>query len=94
MARALEQRREKDVRKQEANEQADRAQAESLEGFVSTILQSGLTSELGLLLHTYSGRLDQGFTILRCEQVPSGAELANVLPAVEEDVLYVFRAGA
>lgn len=94
VARALEQRQESDALKQEANEQADRAKSQSLEGFVSTILQSGLTSELGLLLDSYRGPLEEAFTILRQEQVPASAALAEVLPTVEEDVLYVFRAGA
>lgn len=93
-ARALEQRREKEALKQEANEQADRALAESLEGFVSGVLQSGLTAELGLLLHSYHGPLDEEFSILRHEQVSPNAALAEVLPVAEEDVLYVFRSGA
>lgn len=94
VARALEQRRGSDALKQEANEQAERVRPESLEAFVTGILASGLTPELGLLLHSYRGPLDEGFSILRREQVPAGAVLAKVLPAVEEDVLYVFRAGA
>ena len=92
--RALEQRREKTALKQEASELAERSQAESLEGFVASVLQSGLTQEVGLLLHSYRGPLDEQFSILRQEQVPAGASLAEVLPAAEEDVLYVFRAGA
>ena len=94
VARALEQRQERDALKQETNKQAHRAKSESFEGFVSTVLQSGLTSELGLLLHSYRGPLDEPFTVLRRKQVPPNAALAEVLPAVEEDVLYVFRAGA
>lgn len=94
VARALEQRRENASLKQDAHEQADRARTESLEGFVSGVLQSGLTQELGLLLHSYRGALNEEFSILRLEQVPQNAGLAEVLPAVEEDVLYVFRAGA
>ncbi|WP_242164979.1 hypothetical protein [Lysobacter sp. M15] len=93
-ARALEQRREKEALKQEAKEQADRALAESLEGFVSGVLQSGLTAELGLLLHSYHGPLDEAFRILRHERVPPDAALAEVLPAAEEDVLYLFLSGA
>ncbi len=93
-ARALEQRREKAALKQEANKQADRVLSENLEGFVSGVLRSGLTTELGLLLHSYHGPLDEEFSILRHESVPPNAALAEVLPAVEEDVLYIFRPGA
>ena len=91
-ARALAQRRDKGAAKQEADEQAARAQSGSLERFVSGILQSGLTPTLGLLLHEYRGPLDEDFTILRHEQVPRGARLSDVLSEAEEDVLYVFRA--
>jgi hypothetical protein len=93
VARALEQRQQKDALKQEANEKADRAQAGSLKGFISGVLRSGLTPELGLLLHSYGGPLDEEFSILRHEQVAPNALLAEVLPAAEEDVLYLFRAG-
>lgn len=94
VARAMEQRRGNDALKQEATEQAGRVRHESLEAFVSSILESGLTPELGLLLHSYRGPLDEGFSILRHEQVPVGAVLSKVLPGVEEDVLYVFCARA
>ena len=94
VARALEQRQEKAALKQQASETADRAQAASIEGFVSGVLRSGLTPELGLLLHSYRGPLDEEFSILRQEQVAPNAPLAQVLPAAEEDVLYLFRSGA
>lgn len=92
VARALEQRQEKEALKQEIDEHASRPRVEHLEDFIVAILQSGLTPELGLLLHFYVGKLDEAFTILRHEQVRPHATLAQVLPAVEEDVLYVFRA--
>ena len=91
VTRALEQRQESDAQKQEAKAQVDRAQSENFEGFVSAILKSGLTSELGLLLHSYSGQLEEVFTVLRHEQIPASAALSEVLPFVEEDVLYLFR---
>ena len=92
--RSLEQRQAQAALRQEASEEAARSNPESLEGFVTGVLQSGLTPELGLLLHSYHGPLDDQFKIVRHEQVPAGASLAEVLPAAEEDVLYVFRARA
>ncbi len=94
VARALEQRQDNAATKQDASEQADRSQSEGIEGFVSAILQSKLTRELGLLLHSYRGPLDEEFNILRHEEVPVDALLSQVLPAVEEDVLYLFRVSA
>ena len=93
VARALAQRQDKVALKQEASEKADHAQAASLEAFVSGVLRSGLTPELGLLLHSYRGPLDEEFSILRQAQVAPDARLAEVLPSAEEDVLYLFRAG-
>lgn len=94
VARALSQRQEKTELKQEANEKAERAEAASLERFVSGVLASGLTPGLGLLLHSYRGPLNEEFSILRQEKVASNAPLAEVLPTAEEDVLYLFSAGA
>lgn len=91
VARVIDQRKTNNALKQKAAEQARRAKPDNLEGFVSSILQSGLTTELGLLLHSYRGPLDEEFNILRHEQVAPSAHLAEILPALEEDVLYVFR---
>ena len=86
IARALKQR-------QQSREKAGQGQTVRLESFVSGIIESGLTTELGLLLHSYSGGLDESFRI-RLEQVSNGPELASFLPSAQEDVLYLFRAGA
>ena len=93
ISRAMEQRQQSDLTKQVAQEKADRSLPASLEGFVSGILASGLTPEVGLLLHDYRGDLDEEFKISN-EQVPIGTELASVLPSAQEDVLYIFRARA
>lgn len=91
-ARAIAQRRESESADRDAKAAQDKALREAWEGFVSAILQSGLAPELGLLLHSYHGRPDEEeFLIQRQERTSPGTEPAEVLPAMEEDVLYVFR---
>jgi hypothetical protein len=63
-------------------------------GFVAAVLQSKLTPELGLLLHSYRGPLDEEFVVQRLELVPTGSPVIEALSLMEEDVLYVFRAEA
>jgi hypothetical protein len=91
VARAIEQRSRSDAMKRQNDKLARQAEAPDLVRFVSSVLQSGLTPELGLLLHDYHGPLDEIFNIVRHEEVPSGIDLATAMPAMDEDVLYLFR---
>ena len=92
VARALEQKRQSYPIKLPAQEEAGRGQSASITAFVSGVLESGLTLELGLLLRSYRRGLDEKFKI-RLAHVPKGAALERVSPSAEEDVPYLFRAG-
>jgi hypothetical protein len=94
-ARAITQRRESESAGRETKAAQIKALREAWEGFVLATLRSGLTPELGLLLHSYHGRLDEEeFIIQWQEYISPGTDPAGVLPSMEEDVLYVFRSGA
>jgi hypothetical protein len=62
--------------------------------FVLGTLDSGLTPELGLLLHEYSGLLTEAFAIKRRQAVRVDASLPEQLLGMEADVLYIFRRAA
>jgi hypothetical protein len=58
--------------------------------FVSTFLSSGFAKRLGILMHMYSGRLeDEQIRIKRIERLSLSKELDHELLGMDEDVLYM-----
>ena len=73
--------------------EASAADLASWTKLIAEILGSG-TRELGLLLHSYRGPLDEDIQLKGTEQVVDGEDTGEMLRQMREDVLYVFRAGA
>ena len=91
-ARALAQKREQaDV---DAQAEARRIDAEMAKWvvFIDAMLGSGQVRALGLLLHHYSGPLDEDIRIRERRPVSVGAALPAILRNLDEDVLYLFHA--
>ncbi|MBD9481021.1 hypothetical protein [Pseudoxanthomonas sp. PXM02] len=93
IARAVAQKREQaeaadGVKRRHADDDLARWRA-----FVDAVLSSGQTDRLGLLLHVYSGTLDDEPVVIR-ERRPVGRteDRAGLLYGMEEDVLYLFHA--
>ncbi len=59
--------------------------------FIAAVLGSGKTSQLGLLVHMYSGPLDSRFELAGREVVRATQVTGEFLGHMKEDVLYVFR---
>lgn len=59
--------------------------------FIRAVLDSGMTSHLGLLLHMYSGSLDAPIELAGRETVRTNALTVELLGHMREDVLYVFQ---
>jgi len=70
-----------------------RAESElfSWQALIASVLASGKASEIGLLLHMYSGALDAPFAMRETRHLGSSDTIRDVLLAMDEDVLYVFR---
>lgn len=59
--------------------------------FVSAVLDSGKTPHLGLLLHMYSGPLDEQIELAGTEQKRRDEVRPDLLGHMREDVLYLFQ---
>ena len=91
-ARALAQKREQaDVDAQAEARRVDTAMAKWV-AFIDAMLGSGQVRALGLLLHHYSGPLDEDIRIRERRPVSMGAALPEILRNLDEDVLYLFHA--
>lgn len=92
-ARAMAQKREQavaadGVQRQRADDDLVRWLA-----FVDAVLASAQVGELGLLLHFYSGGVeDEEVTVRERRRVSRADDRAAVLHGMEEDVLYLFHA--
>jgi hypothetical protein len=93
VARALAQKRERSASSDEVAEEASTEELASWTRLIAEILQSG-TRELGLLLHSYRGPLDEEIQLKGTEQIAIGDAAGDMLRKMREDVLYVFRGGA
>jgi hypothetical protein len=92
VARALGQQRERaDAHAEDEARRVDEAMAGWV-AFITGVLQSGHASELGLLIHQYSGPLDEEVTVRERRRVKVTAKLSDVLRDLDEDVLYLFHA--
>ncbi|TQM12456.1 hypothetical protein FB548_2390 [Pseudoxanthomonas sp. 3HH-4] len=92
VARALAQKREQaEVDAQVEARRVDTAMAKWV-AFIDAVLGSGQVRELGLLLHHYSGPLDEDIRIRERRPVRVGAALPEVLRDLDEDVLYLVHA--
>lgn len=92
IARALSQKREHaDAHAEAKTRRVDEAMAKWV-AFIEGVLQSGHARELGLLLHQYSGPLDEEVTVRERRPVKVTAALSGVLRDLDEDVLYLFHA--
>lgn len=92
VARALGQKREHADADAEAKaRRVDEAMAIWV-AFIQDMLQSGHVREFGLLLHQYSGPLDEEVDVRERRHVKVTAALPDVLRDLDEDVLYLFHA--
>lgn len=93
VARAVAQKREQamaadGVQRRRANDDLTRWLA-----FVDAVLASAQVGELGLLLHFYSGRIeDEAVTVRERRRVGRDEDRAALLHGMEHDVLYLFHA--
>ncbi len=89
--RALAQKRERAAVPKEGR--ADRLSAETASWLqlIAEVLGSGKTSEFGLLLHYYRGRLDEDIQLQRTESVRAEDAAADLLRRMHEDVLLTFE---
>lgn len=94
VARAIAQKRECVVADQANARLREAEDIARWERFVLAVLQSGFASEIGLLLHGYSGPLDEPFQLAGQHVVPATVPLPEILRSMSEDVLHVFRAKA
>lgn len=91
VARALAQKRESSESSDRTAGEAGAAELASWSRLILEILDSG-ADELGLLLHSYRGPLDEEIRLKKVEEVAAGGAAAEMLRQLQEDVLYVFRA--
>ena len=88
VARALAQKQERAAASEQSDVETSAVQCDAWVGLLNEALKAG-ADEFGLLLHAYSGPLDEEITLRGREIVPVDAA-AEMLEQMREDVLYVF----
>ncbi len=90
IARALDQKREHETAAAAAKVRKNSAALSDWLNFISAVLDSGMSSSLGLLLHMYEGSIASGFPLTGRQTVRQRDLSAEVLGNMREDVLYLF----
>lgn len=91
VARSLEQRRAHWDLGADKNARADAEAMAAWLGLIEGVLDSRATPYLGLLIHFYSGPLDEQIDLAGRVEVPRGEIRASCLGGMKEDTLYVFQ---
>lgn len=91
VARAMAQKQERARAALEARAASNAAASLPWVGFIRAVLSSGRTSHLGLLLHWYSGGLDERIELSGRETMAASELTEEALGRLDEDVLHVFR---
>ncbi|MBP3985612.1 hypothetical protein J5837_14460 [Pseudoxanthomonas helianthi] len=91
VARSLEQKRAHWGTGRDNNARVDAEAMASWSGLIETVLDSGATPYLGLLVHFYSGHLDEQIDLVGRVDVPRDGLRAEYLGGMKEDTLYVFQ---
>lgn len=93
VARALTQKRESAASSDRDADAAAATEVATWTRLVAEVLDSG-ANELGLLLHSYRGPLDEEIRLAGVERIIADETTGDALRQMRKDVLYVFRAGA
>lgn len=92
VSRALAQKREITETSNKAAEETSVAELASWTSFIAETLGSG-AQELGLLLHSYRGPLDEEIQLKGIERIAADDTTGDALRQMREDVLYTFQSG-
>ena len=77
-------------RHQQQDQSKNHAELTQWREFIRDLLSEGFTERLGLLLHMYTGRLeDEQIQIKRIECLPLSEQFETALQTMEPDVLYM-----
>lgn len=91
VARSLAQKQEDHRLSSDASAAEHREQLSGWMNFIGAVLGPGKASHLGLLLHMYSGSIDDPIELAGREEIHASKLTIEVLGSLKEDVLYVFR---